>query len=196
MTCPGVVYVALVIDAFSRRIVGWKADTTTKTSLVLDTLEMALWARDRQGLPVGAGMIHHHDNGSQIPVPCLHITAHRGGRRRVGRIGRRRLRHAMAETMIGLIKTEKINRGAPWKTMADVELAIAVSPGLTGSDPRGRVPRLRRFEPRSSRSSPDHRTREVRRPMRFSTQVVRCKADRSLGQGLRVAVTRVCPRHR
>jgi len=49
----GVVYVAFVIDAFSRRIVGWKADTTMKTNLVLDTLEMALWARDHHPSPTG-----------------------------------------------------------------------------------------------------------------------------------------------
>jgi putative transposase len=65
MTWSGVVYVAFLIDVFSRRIVGWKADTTMKTSLVLDTLEMALWSRQRQGLPLADGMIHHHDNGSQ-----------------------------------------------------------------------------------------------------------------------------------
>jgi putative transposase len=65
MTWSAVVYVAFVIDAFSRRIVGWKADTTMKTSLVLDTLEMALWSRDRDGIPVGEGMIHHNDAGSQ-----------------------------------------------------------------------------------------------------------------------------------
>ena len=64
-TWSGVVYVAFVIDAFSRRIVGWKADTNMRTDLVLDTLEMALWTRDRAGLPVGRGLIHHHDNGSQ-----------------------------------------------------------------------------------------------------------------------------------
>jgi putative transposase len=64
-TWSGVVYVAFVIDAFSRRIVGWKADTTMRTSLVLDTLEMALWTRERAGLPAGAGLVHHHDNGSQ-----------------------------------------------------------------------------------------------------------------------------------
>ena len=52
MTWSGVVYVAFAIDAFSRRIVGWKADTTMKTSLVLDTLEMALWSRDRDGIPL------------------------------------------------------------------------------------------------------------------------------------------------
>jgi putative transposase len=60
-----VVYVAFVVDAFSRRIVGWKADTTMRTSLVLDTLEMALWTRDRAGMPISAGLVHHHDNGSQ-----------------------------------------------------------------------------------------------------------------------------------
>ena len=54
-TWSGVCYVAFVIDAFSRRIVGWKADATMQTSLVLDTLEMALWARDHAGLPVGRG---------------------------------------------------------------------------------------------------------------------------------------------
>jgi putative transposase len=64
-TWSGLCYVAFVIDAFSRRIVGWKADTTMQTSLVLDTLEMALWARDHTGLPVGERMIHHSDAGSQ-----------------------------------------------------------------------------------------------------------------------------------
>lgn len=65
-TWSGVCYVAFVIDAFSRRIVGWKADATMQTSLVLDTLEMALWARDHAGLPVGEGIIHHSDAGSQL----------------------------------------------------------------------------------------------------------------------------------
>ncbi len=61
-------YVAFVIDAFSRRIVGWKADTTMKTSLVLDTLEMALWTRDRAGMPISAGLIHHHDAAVNTPA--------------------------------------------------------------------------------------------------------------------------------
>jgi putative transposase len=55
MTWSGVVYVAFVIDAFSRRIVGWKADTTMKTDLVLDTLEMALWSRDPRRHPARRG---------------------------------------------------------------------------------------------------------------------------------------------
>ena len=65
MTWSGVVYVAFTIDVFSRRIVGWKADTSMKTPLVLDTLEMALWARDRAGIPLGETMISHSDAGSQ-----------------------------------------------------------------------------------------------------------------------------------
>jgi putative transposase len=65
MTWSGVVYVAFVIDAFSRRIVGWKADTSMKTELVLDTLEMALWSRDRDGIPRAQGMVSHSDAGSQ-----------------------------------------------------------------------------------------------------------------------------------
>jgi putative transposase len=65
MTWSGVVYVAFVIDVFSRRIVGWKADTTMRTELVLDTLDMAIWARDHAGHPIGEGLIHHNDAGSQ-----------------------------------------------------------------------------------------------------------------------------------
>src|SRR3954453_19307207 len=65
MTWSGVVYVAFVIDAFSRRIVGWKADTSMKTELVLDTLEMALWPRDREGIPLAAGRVSHSDAASQ-----------------------------------------------------------------------------------------------------------------------------------
>ena len=61
----GVAYVAFAIDVFSRRIVGWKADITMKTALVLDTLEMALWARDHHGQPVGEGLVLHTDAGSQ-----------------------------------------------------------------------------------------------------------------------------------
>jgi putative transposase len=75
MTFSGVVYVAFVIDAFSRRIVGWKADTTMKTSLVLDTLEMALWSRDRDGIALAEGMVHHNDGGSQ---PGLNRSSQHG----------------------------------------------------------------------------------------------------------------------
>jgi len=123
MTWSGVVYVAFVIDAFSRRIVGWKADTTMKTSLVLDTLEMALWARDRDGIPVAAGMIHHNDAGSQYTSFAFSSRLLEAGvDASVGSVGDG-YDNALAETTIGLFKTEKIHRDGPWKTLADVEIA-------------------------------------------------------------------------
>ncbi|SNR57670.1 Integrase core domain-containing protein [Actinomadura mexicana] len=64
-TWAGVVYVAFVVDIFSRAIVGWAASTTKRTRLVLDALDMALWRRDRAGHPVGPGLVHHSDAGSQ-----------------------------------------------------------------------------------------------------------------------------------
>jgi transposase InsO family protein len=65
-TWGGVVYIAYVVDTFSRRIVGWSAATTKETRLVLDALEMALWQRGRDGFPHEQGeLIHHSDAGSQ-----------------------------------------------------------------------------------------------------------------------------------
>lgn len=64
-TWGGVVYVAFVVDIFSRAVVGWAAATSKRTRLVLDALDMALWRRDRAGRPVGPGLVHHSDAGSQ-----------------------------------------------------------------------------------------------------------------------------------
>jgi putative transposase len=122
MTWSGVVYVAFVIDVFSRRIVGWKADTTMKTSLVLDTLEMALWIRQRDGIPLAERMIHHHDNGSQYTSFAFTSRLIEAGvDASVGSIGDG-YDNALAESTIGLYKTEKIDREAPWRTLAEVEL--------------------------------------------------------------------------
>src|SRR6476619_5176365 len=60
----GMVYVAFVIDAYSRRILGWRAATTMKTALVLDALEQAVWTRTRDGVGDLSGLICHHDAGS------------------------------------------------------------------------------------------------------------------------------------
>jgi putative transposase len=57
--------VAFVLDAYSRRILGWRAATSMKTALVLDALEQAVWARSREGVADLSGLIHHHDAGSQ-----------------------------------------------------------------------------------------------------------------------------------
>ena len=61
-TWSGVVYVAFVIDVFSRRIVGWKAARTMAASLVIDALNMAAWTR--RGISLD-GLICHNDAGSQ-----------------------------------------------------------------------------------------------------------------------------------
>ena len=123
MTWSGVVYVAFVIDAFSRRIVGWKADTNMRTELVLDTLEMALWSRIRDGIPLAAGMVSHSDAGSQYTSFAFTTRLVEAGvDASVGSVGDA-YDNALAETTIGLYKTEKINRRGPWKTLADVEIA-------------------------------------------------------------------------
>ena len=97
----GVVYVAFVVDLYSRAIVGWAAATSKHTKLVLDALQMALWRRDRAGHTVDKGLIHHSDAGSQggfnrssqhLDEEVLGWVARRDGshRRRVGRRCRRR----------------------------------------------------------------------------------------------------------
>jgi len=119
----GVAYVAFAIDAFSRRIVGWKADTTMKTSLVLDTLEMALWARDHHGEPVKDGLVVHSDAGSQFTsFAFTQRLVDAGADASIGSVGDG-YDNALAETTIGLYKTELINRQGPWKTIDQVELA-------------------------------------------------------------------------
>jgi putative transposase len=62
----GWVYVAFVIDAFSRRILGWRSSTTMATPLVLDVIEHAIWTRGREGVTDLSGLIHHNDRGSQL----------------------------------------------------------------------------------------------------------------------------------
>ena len=64
-TWSGMVYVAFVIDAYSRRILGWRAATSMRTALVLDALEHAVWTRTRDGAVDLGGLICHHDAGSQ-----------------------------------------------------------------------------------------------------------------------------------
>jgi putative transposase len=122
-TWSGVCYVAFVIDAFSRRIVGWKADTTMQTSLVLDTLEMALWARDHTGLPTGDGMIVHSDAGSQYTsFAFTQRLIDAGADPSIGSVGDA-YDNALAESAIGLYKAEVINQRGPWKTLDEVEFA-------------------------------------------------------------------------
>lgn len=122
-TWSGTVYVAFVIDVFSRRIVGWKADTSMRTALVLDTLEMALWTRAHVGHPVAEGLVHHSDAGSQYTSFAFtdHLLA-AGIDASIGSVGDA-YDNALAESTIGLYKTELIGKQGPWRTRDQVEYA-------------------------------------------------------------------------
>nr|BFE32422.1 hypothetical protein GCM10010200_046730 [Actinomadura rugatobispora] len=124
-TWAGVVYVAFVVDVFSRAVVGWAAATTKQTRLVLDALDMALWRRDRAGRPVGPGLVHHSDAGSQYT--SFRFTTHlieAGIDASIGTVGDA-LDNALMESAIGLYKIELIKRHGPWKNLTGVELATA-----------------------------------------------------------------------
>lgn len=125
-TWSGVVYVAFVVDTFSRRIVGWSAALSKETRLVLDALDMALWQRDRDEKPHQRGeLIHHSDAGSQYTSFRLaeHLDA-AGIAASIGSVGDA-YDNALMESTIGLFKTELIKPGQPWRTLSQVELATA-----------------------------------------------------------------------
>ena len=117
-TWRGVVYVAFVIDVFSRRIVGWRASTSMRTDLALDALEQALCDRDTD-----ASLVHHSDRRSQyLSIRYTERLADAGVAPSVGRRGDA-YDNALAETIIGLFKTEVIHHAGPWQSFDDVEYA-------------------------------------------------------------------------
>jgi len=71
------VYVAFVMDAYARRILGWRASTSMRTALVLDAIEQAIWTRAREGISELAGLVHHNDAGSQTGLDRVHRTTRR-----------------------------------------------------------------------------------------------------------------------
>jgi putative transposase len=118
-TWSGFVYVALVIDAFSRFLVGWQASRSLRTDLALDALEMAIWRRQAQL----EGLVHHSDRGSQyLAIRYTERLAEAGAVTSVGSRGDS-YDNALAETIIGLYKTELIRRRGPWKGLDEVEYA-------------------------------------------------------------------------
>jgi putative transposase len=117
-TWAGFVYVAFVIDVFSRAIVGWRVSNSLRSDLALDALEQALHARpDRQEL------VHHSDRGVQyVSIRYTERLAEAGIERSVGSVGDA-YDNALAETVNGLFKTEVIRRRGPWRSIDDVEFA-------------------------------------------------------------------------
>jgi len=122
-TWSGMVYVALVLDAYSRRILGWRAATSMRTALVLDALEQAMWIRQQAGISEFGGLIHHNDAGSQYTsIAFPERLAAAGAAPSVGSVGDA-YDNALAESVIGLFKTELIKPGGPWHTVEQVEIA-------------------------------------------------------------------------
>ena len=118
-TWQGFVYVAFVIDVFARRIVGWRVSRTAHAAFVLDALEQAL--HDRR--PTKGGLTHHSDRGSQYVSICYAERLLEAGiEPSVGSVGDS-YDNALAETVIGLFKTEVIYRRGPWRTLQAVEYA-------------------------------------------------------------------------
>lgn len=119
-TWRGFVYVAFVIDAYARRIVGWRVSRTAHASFVLDALEQAL--HDRRPIH-GGGLVHHSDRGVQyVSIKYTERLAEAGIEPSVGSIGDS-YDNALAETINGLYKTEVIYRRGPWRSFEAVEFA-------------------------------------------------------------------------
>ncbi len=128
--CPtwsGTVFTAFVHDAFSRRIVGWRTATSMPTALPLDALEMALWTRGQEGRTSAGGrldgLIHHSDAGSQyVSIRYTERLTDAGAIASIGTVGDS-YDNALAESVIGLYKTECVRWEGPWRGVDDLELA-------------------------------------------------------------------------
>ncbi len=117
-TWIGFVYVAFVIDVFSRAIVGWRVSRSLRTDLALDALEQAIHMRGKT-----EGLIHHSDRGGQyLSIRYTERPSDAGIEPSVGSVGDS-YDNALAESIIGLYKTEVIHRRGPWRTFEAVEFA-------------------------------------------------------------------------
>ena len=119
-TWSGFVYVAFVVDAFARRIVGWRVSRSAQAGFVLDALEQAL--HERRPMQ-GGGLVHHSDRGVQyLALRYTDRLAEAGVEPSVGSVGDS-YDNALAETINGLFKAEVIHRRGPWRSLEAVEYA-------------------------------------------------------------------------
>jgi putative transposase len=120
-TISGFCYSAFIVDAFSRRIVGWRVAASLRAELALDALEMAIWAR---GADL-AGLVHHSDRGVQyLAIRYTERLADAGAVNSVGSKGDS-YDNALAESVNALYKAELIRRQRSWRSVEEVELATA-----------------------------------------------------------------------
>ena len=115
-------YTAFVSDVCSRHIVGWRTGASMPTELPLDALEMAIWIRNRHGHTID-GVVHHSDAGSQYTALryTLRLAAI-GAVASIGSVGDS-YDNALAESVIGLYKTECVRNDGPFRTVDELELA-------------------------------------------------------------------------
>ena len=119
-TWRGFVYVAFVIDVFSRRIVGWRVSKSLRSDLALDALEQAIWERLEAKRD---SLVHHSDRGVQyLSIRYTERLAEAGIEPSVGSKGDS-YDNALAETVIGLFKAEVIRSRGPWRGLEEVEFA-------------------------------------------------------------------------
>lgn len=119
-TWSGFVYVAFIIDAYARRIVGWRVSRTAHAGFVLDALEQALHARRPAHK---TGLVHHSDRGSQyVSIRYTERLAEAGIEPSVGSVGDS-YDNALAESINGLYKAEVIHCRGPWRNFEAVEFA-------------------------------------------------------------------------
>ena len=119
-TWRGFVYVAFVIDAYARKIVGWRVSTSAHAGFVLDALEQAVHERRPAK---GMGLVHHSDRGGQyLSIRYTERLAEAGIEPSVGSVGDS-YDNALAETINGLFKAEVIHRRGPWRSFESVEYA-------------------------------------------------------------------------
>lgn len=123
-TWAGFDYVAFVVDAFARRIVGWRVSASLRTDFVLDALDEALYDRRRDRW---TGLVHHSDRGTQlgfkVSMRYTDRLADAGIAPSVGSRGDA-YDNALAESVIGLFKAEVIHRRGPWRNLDAVEYAV------------------------------------------------------------------------
>lgn len=123
-TWSGWAYTGFVIDAYARRILGWRTASSMTDTLVLDALEQAIWTREHEGRDDLDRLVAHTDRGSQYgSIRYTQRLAEAGITPSVGAVGSS-YDNALAETINGLYKTEVIKR-RPWRTVEEVELATA-----------------------------------------------------------------------
>lgn len=123
-TFAGWVYAAFVLDVFSRRVVGWQLSTSLRTGLALDALNMGLWTRTRDGHDTSA-LVHHSDRGVQyLAIRYTERLAEAGAVASVGSKGDS-YDNAMAEAFNSLFKAELVRNRGPWKSINDLEIAVA-----------------------------------------------------------------------